>query len=88
MLASDSQAYTGLCPVAETDTSPAGRLMAERELKVLIHNCILVMKVVILPEYTFTFYYEFFPGLDIEPKTWQGLCTLYSVLCQGLHHFF
>lgn len=26
-----------------------------------------------------------FSGLDIEPKTWQGLCTLYSWLCQGLY---
>lgn len=60
MLVLASQAYTGLCPVVETDTSPAGRLMAGRELELLIHNCILVMKVVILLEYTYIFYYEFF----------------------------
>lgn len=81
MLVRVSQAYRGLCSVAETDTSPAGRLMAGRELELLIHNCILVMNVVIILKYSYTFYYAFFQGwiLNLRPGRGSVHCTHDSV---------
>lgn len=55
--------------------------MAGREVQLLSHNCILVMNVVILLKYSYTFNYAFFQGwlLNLRPGKGSVHCTPDSV---------